>query len=618
LNARSNRPDLAAAASAVRPVPAWCLAALLGLATLALYWPALQNGFVNYDDDRYVTANSRVQAGLSVSNLGWAFITPVAGNWHPLTVLSHMLVCQLGGLNPWPHHLVNVLLHAANAVLVFVLLRQLTGSRRRSFVVAALFAVHPLRVESVAWVAERKDVLSGFFGLLALILYARHARRRDVPPGAGALIRSGAYWLALVFFVLGLMSKPMLVTWPFVLLLLDYWPLGRISSRSLPFLMAEKIPFLVLSAAVSVITFQVQRQDSAVETIQNLPVMARAENALISLSRYLGKTFWPTDLAVLYPYPDHWSAAVVIVAATVLLGVSAFAVSQRGRQPWWLTGWLWYLGTLIPVIGLVQVGLQSMADRYTYLPSLGIGIALVWTAEALTRTWRRQALVLAAVSAIAVALCAIVTRRQLGFWRDSETLWQHTIAVTADNPIACYNLGTAFDAQGRIADAISAYQAMLKLQPDSSLGRLNLGADLDKSGDPSSAAAEYEQVIRLDPDNAKAHNNMGIVLFNQGRTDAAIREFKEAVRLLPDSAETHNSLAAALYTHGEGDAAIQQFRAALQLKPDYAEAHFNLGCVLARAGQTNEAIGQLREAVRLKPGYSAAQERLAGLLNPTP
>jgi len=604
-------------AAAKRLVPAWLMSVLLALAVVALYWPALRCEFVNYDDDRYVTANVQVQSGLSLKNFGWAFTHPVADNWHPLTVLSHMLVCQLCGLHPWGHHLLNILLHAVNAGLVFILLQRLTGAGWKSFFVAALFAVHPLRVESVAWVAERKDVLSGCLGLLSLIFYVSYVQHGRAPgetsPAPGwRSARSGDYWLALGCFAMGLMSKPMLVTWPFVLLLLDYWPLHRVGN--LRARLWEKTPFFILSALLSGLTFVVQRQGAAVETMQNLSLAARGGNALISLCRYLAQTFWPMDLAVFYPRPDHWPAADLLLAAAFLAGMTAVVIGLRRRHPYLLVGWFWYLGTLIPVIGLVQVGLQSMADRYTYLPSLGLGVMLVWAGESLSGRWAKSGVVLAAAAGCAVFACAALTRVQLQYWQDGETLFRHALAVTGPNPIAAYNLGVALDDKDRGDEAISKYQKVLEFQPGNLLARLNLGTDLDRAGRLDEAVHEYRTVINSEPNNPKARNDLGIVLFKQGLNAEAIKEFQAAVQLEPDSAEAHNSLAAALYTQGDTEGALGQFHAALRLNPDYVEAHYNLGCVLAKLGRNAEATKHFQEAIRLKPDYAAAKDQLTRLL----
>ena len=417
------------------------------------------------------------------------FLNPVCWNWHPVTVLSHMLDCQMFGLNPWGHHLTNVLLHALNAGLVFVLLQSMTGARWRSLLVAALFAVHPLRVESVAWVSERKDVLSAFFGLLALIAYARYAqgrrqkaegRRQEssgirarnthqvsrFTPHASRVIAVTFYLLSLFFFALGLMSKPMLVTLPFVLLLLDYWPLGRMqnaecgmqnaaasetqhATRNTPHvsrtaflaLLLEKLPFFALAALASVVTFVVQQRGGSVMAAENLPLGARVGNALISYGRYLGKLFWPTDLAVYYPHPGQWPLGKVLLAGGVILGLSGPVWVRRRRAPFLLVGWLWFVGMLVPVIGLVQTGGQAMADRHTYLPSLGVLILAIWGTYELTRRWRYQALALAAAGGAALVLCLALTRQQIGYWRDGETLFRHALEVTENNQVARNNLG---------------------------------------------------------------------------------------------------------------------------------------------------------------------------------
>ncbi len=351
-------------------VPVWLLAGLLALMTLAIYWPAMHNGFVSYDDPDYVTDNAHVTGGLTLENLKAAFTNIVSSNWHPITMVSHLLDCQLFSLNPWGHHLTSVLLHVANTVLVFLLLRGLTGAHWRSAVVAALFGWHPLHVESVAWISERKDVLSTLFGLLALIFYCRYAG----PQNLNHKSKIGNYLLALFCFILGLMSKPMLVTWPFVMLLLDYWPLKRIAdhrSQNADWgpLLLEKTPFFLLAVMSSVATYAVQQHAGAVVESEILPFAARAENGLISYCCYLGKLFWPINLAFYYPHPGHWPQAKVLFAGLFLCGISALLFSQRRRYPFLLMGWLWYIGTLVPVIGLVQAGEQAMADRYTYIPS---------------------------------------------------------------------------------------------------------------------------------------------------------------------------------------------------------------------------------------------------------
>ena len=422
------------------------------------FFPAVRGNFIGYDDPDYVTANARVQQGLTWNNVGWAFRSSDLGNWHPITWMSHMLDCQVFGLAPWGHHLTSVVLHTLNALLVFVVLRRLTGAEWRSIAVATLFALHPLRVESVAWISERKDVLSTFFELLALWMYARYAAKAnsrwpiaDSPRSTLHAPRSSVcYGLALFCFALGLMSKPMVVTLPFLLLLLDYWPLNRFRNESLRSLLLEKIPFLLGAGAVSVVTLAAQRGAGALLT--GLSWQARVENAAVSYCRYLGKLFAPLNLAFFYPYTTHWPIAVVVLALLLLVSISLFAVASRRRAPWLPMGWLWFLGTLVPVIGLVQAGEQSMADRYSYFPSLGVFLIAVWGLHEATR-WRGGQIVAATFLAAAILPCIGLTRRDISYWRDSEPLFRRAIQVTKNNYVALNNLGTTLDRRGRLDDA---------------------------------------------------------------------------------------------------------------------------------------------------------------------
>lgn len=629
--------------------PAWLMAAALALATIALYWPATGHDFINYDDSRYVTANPQVQGGLTWEGVRWAFRHPLLCNWHPLTVLSHMLDGELFGLKPWGHHLTSVLLHALNAMLVFVLLHQMTGARWRSLLVAALFAFHPLRVESVAWVAERKDVLSGCFGLLALIFYARYARgkcrtqkadcgmkletgpaRASQSSSSFCILPSSFYLLSLCCFALGLMSKATLVTWPFVMLLLDYWPLKRIAScgtrdaepgaagavrgGTVPWkrLLGEKIPFFALAAAMSVVTYAVQR--GAMPGAGNFPLGARFGNALVSYCRYLGKQFWPTDLAVFYPYPGHWPLAAVLLAGGLMLGITVLGFARRQRSPFLLVGWLWFVGTLVPMIGLVQVGGQAMADRYTYIPALGVLVLAVWGAHEFSRRWHGAVIALAVAAAAAIVLCMALTRQQLGHWRDSETLLRHALAVTKDNYFAHKTLGDALGEKGQLDAAIRQYQQALRLWPDDSGARNNLGLIFSRKGQLDEAIRQYEEAIRIQPVNAHAQNNLGVALVTLGQTNEAMRRFEEAIRLESDHAEARRNLGKILAGQGQTDDAIRQFEQALRLKPDDAETHRDLGIALGRKGRTDDAIRHYREAIRLKPGNAAAHYNLGNAL----
>jgi protein O-mannosyl-transferase len=662
-------PARAATAGLARPgLSVWLMAVVLALATVAVYWPAMRNGFVNYDDNVYVTANVHVQNGLSWESAKWALFNPVSSNWHPFTVWSHMADCQLYGLKPWGHHLTNVLLHALDTVLLFLFLRGLTGALWRSVFAAAIFGLHPIHVESVAWVAERKDVLSAFFGLLALMAYARYAYGRrqnaecrmqkpassNTQPSHVSRFTSHTstfYLLSLLLFALGLMSKPMLVTWPFVLLLLDYWPLGRMQyaecrmqnaaagstehatrntqqltrltaqsqianrkSQILFPLLVEKIPFFALAAAASIATFVVQKQEHAVKTVEEFPFGARCENALVSYCRYLGKLFWPSDLAVFYPHPGHWPVGQLLLAGGVMVGVSVLLFAQRRRYPFLLMGWLWYCGTLVPVIGLVQVGGQAMADRYTYIPSVGVLLVAVWGAFELTRCWRYQVMALSLAGGAAVVLCLELTWRQLGHWQDSETLFRHAVEVTENNYVAYDNLGTVLGQKGQLDEAIRQFQAAVRLKPSHANARCNLAIALEKKGQTDEAIRQFREAIRLQPDYANAHCNLGSALEKKGLMDEAMRQFQEAVRLQPDYADAHNNLGVNLGKRGQIDEAIGQIQEAIRLKPDHAEAHNNLGTAFLQQGRADAAAAQYREALRLKPDYSDAQNNLARAL----
>jgi tetratricopeptide (TPR) repeat protein len=606
--AEAARPPTGESTSVKRTrFPVWMLAAVLGLLTFALYTPVLRHGFVAYDDDQYVTANLEVQHGLTPENIRWAFTSEVDANWHPLTMLSHMLDCQLYGLRPWGHHLTSLLLHALNTVLVFLLLHRLTGFKWRSAMVAALFGWHPLHVESVAWVAERKDVLSTCFGLLTLLLYSAYAQgRKTKDSGAAeagaspAFYVSGRYWLAWVCFALGLLSKPMLVTWPFVLLLLDYWPLQRFQPGRAWRLVVEKLPFFALAAAASLMTFHVQQQTGAMKILENLTLASRCENAVISYGRYLLKLIWPVDLAFFYPYPGHWPAGWVVLAGALLAGISIMVWLARRRYPFLPVGWFWFLGTLVPVIGLVQVGIQAMADRYTYIPSLGVFMLVVWGVAELARHWRQERLAGALAALVAVILCA-ATWHQIGFWQNSEILFHHSLKVTADNEVARNNLGTVLMDRGDVDAAMTEFKAALQDRATCVEALNNLGNAFKQKGQTQAAVDEYETAIRLQPGFADPHNNLGTILLAQGQTNAAFQEFQTAVRLRPDYVEARNSVAVLLVLAGRTNEAITQFQQILKLRPNYPDVRYNFGSLLARSGQTDLAIGQFQEALREKP-----------------
>ncbi len=631
------------------------LCALLLLITIGVFWPALHNGFVNFDDDLYVTANPQVRQGLTWEGLRWAFRQDAnTGNWHPLTWLSHMADCALFGMSPWGHHLTNILLHAANAVLVFLVVRGMTAAVWRSFVVALLFALHPLRVESVAWVAERKDVLSGFFWLLTIWAYFQYSRslksQTSNPKLSGIGTRAlTCYAVALAFFALGLMSKPMLVTLPFVLLLLDYWPLARAAGpgSSNGWLLLEKLPFFLLAAGSSVVTFFAQKGGGAVKGISALPLNSRIQNALVSYCRYLGKTFYPAHLAVFYPRPSHWPMEAALGACALLAAVTVLVLASRRRHPYAVTGWFWYLITLAPVIGLIQVGEQAMADRYTYIPMLGILIALVWGSYDLSLKFQISSAWLVSAGTLASIFFAAATYFQIGYWENSETLFEHTAKVTADNYVAYYHLGDFYThhgrpseaaqmyeraiaisprsvqahdslgnlllGQGQIDRAINEFEEALKCRPDYALAHGNLGVALYEKGQSDLAVAELHEALRLDPGYADAHFNLGTVLQDEGHFDQAVGEFKTAVKLRPFDIGARNSLGAALIRQGRFDEAVQELKEALQRQPDSAEAHFHLGVALAAQRHHDEAVAELRRTLELEPGYADAKQQLEKL-----
>jgi tetratricopeptide (TPR) repeat protein len=600
-----------------------CLAA----ATVAVYAPVRHFQFTSYDDGDYVYENPQVQSGLTLRGLVWAFTTSHASNWHPLTWLSHMLDCQLFGLNAGPHHLVNVLFHVASVLLLFHVLNRMTAAPWRSAFVAALFALHPLHVESVAWVAERKDVLSAFFWMLTMWAYVRYVEtfntQRFQPERFWGKLANVFYGLALLFFALGLMAKPMLVTLPFVLLLLDYWPLDRtqwtasVSSAKakvpLGRLLKEKLPFLALTVVSCAVTFRVQRMGGIVVSLEHLPIGERVANAAVSPLRYLSKAFWPTGLAVFYPYVK-WPSDAVVAAVAVLVVVSAWVIWEARREPQFLVGWLWYLGTLVPVIGLVQVGLHSMADRFTYLPSIGLFIMAAWIVPCGATGQRVRKLATAATAAALLGVFAVLCRFQIRCWRSSETLFRHALEVTTNNWLAHNNLGYILARTGRLDSAIEQYNEALRIKPDCDEAHYNMGNALTRQGKGSEAVAEYREALRINPDNVKAHNNLGAALARQGKLSEAMAEYAAALRIRPDYAEAHFNLGLALAGQGKLAEATAEYTAALRSKPDYVEAHNNLGIALRRMDRIQEAIEHYEQALRLRPDFVDAHNNLGNAL----
>jgi protein O-mannosyl-transferase len=575
-------------------VPLVCL--VLAAITFAVFGQTLRHGFIAFDDNDYVYSNPEVTQGLTLKGVLWAFSFH-AHNWHPLTWLSHMLDCQLYGVRPGGHHLTNVLLHAATVVALFLVLRQMTGALWRSAFVAAVFAIHPLRVESVAWVAERKDLLSGLFFMLTIGAYTRYARR----PWSW-----GRYGLVLLLFVLGLMCKPMLVTLPLVLLLLDYWPLQRVESAGR--LVLEKLPLLALAAAACVATLLAQTGAVLPTSAFSLPL--RLANALTAFVVYLRQMVWPAGLAVLYPYPLNglpgWEVAL---AGMLLAGLSAVALWQRRKQPWILVGWLWYLAMLLPVVGIIQVGVQSHADRYTYLPQIGIYVALTW----LVAEWVGKRLAAGLMTVVIVVLMACAWK-QTTYWQNSETVWTRSLSCTTDNYVAEANLGSALCEDGMVDEAIAHFQKALRLNPGNAMAHSNLAAALRKKNRIDEAITQFQEALRLKPDFAEAHLNLGSALLQKGRVDEAITHFEKALQSQPDFPEAQYNLGTALRQKGKLDEAIAHYQSALQIKPDYAEAQNNLGDSLAQKGRLDEAMAHFQKALQIKPDYADAHLNLGVLL----
>jgi tetratricopeptide (TPR) repeat protein len=577
------------------------IAIALGLTALCIaVFAALRNyDFVYFDDPKYVTENPVVRAGLTSSGVIWALTTGTDANWFPLTWLSHMADVELYGIHAGGHHVTNLVLHVMSCLLLFSVLLWMTGRLGRSAFVAGLFAIHPLHVESVAWIAERKDMLSTFFWMLTLCAYVWYTRR----PGPRR------YMAVVLFFAAGLMSKPMVVTLPFVLLLLDYWPLER---KSLPFtqLLKEKIPLLVLALASSIVTFIVQRKGGAVGALDEYPLVLRIGNALVSYVAYVGKMLWPSRLAAFYPYPESVSGGRLVGAIVILTAVSVMVMRGRRKYPYLLTGWLWYLGTLVPVIGLIQVGNQAMADRYTYVPLIGLFIIAAWGAHDVIGRLRIGRVGLPVAAAVVIAACAIVARAQVQHWRNSTALWTHALRVTDDNYLAHNNLGLAFVEAGKVDEAIAQYNEALRLRPNYATARSNLAAALSKQGKNTEAISSLTEALRRKPGFADAHVNLGAALTQEGRFDEAIAEYREALRLKPDNAQAHANLGVALARQGKVDEAIAEYNESLKYKPDAAEVHNDLGWALGSRGRLDEAVAQYREAIRLKPDFERARVNL--------
>lgn len=575
------------------------LCGLLVVLTVLAYWPATFAEFINYDDNDYVTANPHVLGGLTWRNVAWAFTANHASNWHPLTWLSHMVDITLFGKGPTGPHCVNLLLHVGNSLLLFLWLKQMTGAKWRSAFVAALFALHPLHVESVAWVSERKDVLSTFFGLLTLLTYVRYCKKLQLKEPHVVF----CYVLTLIFYAFGLMSKPMLVTFPFVMLLLDFWPLRRgeilnITQQPRAFLrqLWEKLPFFLLSAGSCKLTTWAQQK--AMQPLEYLPMTERWANSAIAYVRYLTKMIFPFDLGLPYLHPGHWPALHVMLAAAIIIGLGVGAVWTWRSQPYLFMGWFWYLGTLVPVIGLVQVGAQSSADRYTYIPLIGIFIASVWGMAALGRRFTLPRLAMGVGSILIVAGCGILTHRQAARWHDSVSLFKHSAAVIEGNFVALGNVGGALFESDHLEEALDFYQRSHQVNPRYPEAVNSIGAVLARKGKQEEAMAWFQRALELQPTHADAAFNLGNAMAKKGNHEEAVRYFRSALKIRPDNFEAHNNLGNALIKLGQLDAAIQSYQTALEYQPDAALIHKNLGEMFAAKGQLAEAIAQYRQALQ--------------------
>lgn len=627
----------------------WILFALL-VVTAVAYWQSPSSDFINYDDPAYVTENDPVRAGLTVDGVRWAFTTVHVGNWHPVTWLSHMLDCQIFGLNPAGHHFTSLFFHIANTLLLFLLLLRMTGAFWQSAFVAALFALHPLHVESVAWIAERKDVLSTFFLFLTIGAYVRYVEKPGMP----------RYGCILLLFLLGLMAKPMLVTLPFLLLLLDFWPLNRFwiptqsgansapagppakpiqersrSTRRRPgvspriaeppphdfpswprirHLLWEKIPLFILSVVFSVLTLLNQQREGFVSSLQLLPLDVRTANSLLSYVRYIGKMFWPDNLAVFYPYAKILPLWQVIGAALILIVMTAAVARIAKRFPYLIVGWLWYLGLLVPVIGLVSVGLQALADRYTYVPLVGLFIMIAWGVPELVKKWQARHDVLAVAAAIVLSILTAVTWTQLSHWRDSAALFRHTIAVTSDNSVAQDLMGSALRSGGDVEGALVHFAEAIRINPYNAEAHNHLGNILANRGALGEAVAHYAEAVRVCPDDEIFRNNLGNALYAQGKVDEAIGHLRDALRIKPGFTEARYNLGSILGSQGKHAEAVAHFREALRVKPGWAGLHNNLGSALLLQGNIDEAVAHFREALRIQPDYPTAQNNLRDAL----
>ena len=609
--ARPQTPDRVAPAAARARGQTILVCLTLAIAVCAVYGQMAHHEFIAFDDNEYIYENPHVSTGLTPANIGWAVTAFYSNNWHPVTWVSHMVDCQLFGLQPGAHHLMGAWLHLLNVLVLFLLLRRITGTLWRSAFVAAAFGLHPMHVESVAWAAERKDVLSTLLGLLTIWAYVWYARRP-------AALR---YVAVLLLFALGIMAKPMLVTLPFVLLLLDYWPLGRVpqgpagpvraAKRGRGALLLEKLPMFLIVIASSVLTLIAQSRGGVVRSLEEVSTGMRIANALVSWVRYAFKLLVPLQQAFYYPYPRQLPLLGALGACLVLALVTVYVWRVRRARPYAVVGWLWFVGTLVPVIGIVQVATQAIADRYSYFPSIGLFMLVTWGLAELSRRWpRREAVVAVGATAVLLVYGAQAWGRTRD-WRDGVTLFRRDVQIIPDNTLANRNLGVEYFRRGQYEDAIAALQNVLRIYPNDDVTLFDSAISCERLGKPEQAERLYREALASKPNFADAHYNLGSLLNRMGKPDQAVVEFQAAIRLKPDYAAAYNNLGNALSNLGRYPEAIANYTEAVRRDPSYAEAYNNLGTALRKLGRYREAQAQLGEALRRNPDFAAAHFNLA-------
>jgi tetratricopeptide (TPR) repeat protein len=590
------------------------------VAIIIAYAQASNFDFVGYDDQEYIIENSHVQEGLTLDSIIWAFTSFHSANWHPMTWLSHMLDCELYGLNPTGHHWTNVQFHIANTFLLFFIFFKMTGALWRSAFVAALFALHPLHVESVAWVSERKDLLSTFLGFLMIFAYYRYVKELCIKN----------YLLVIMLFGLGLMAKPMLVTFPFVLLLLDYWPLNRVQFKNdLPGqtdeitcfgfqkflrLIIEKIPFFILAIISCILTFLAQQSSGAVKALGALSIKTRAENALVSYVSYVFKAIWPINLAVFYPHPGDSLPVWQIFGAALLIATACiWAVRTSKKYPYIGVGLFWYLGILVPVIGLVQVGEQAMADRYTYIPLIGLFILIAWGVPDLLKKWQYRKIFLGLSAVVILSALTVSSFSQASHWKNGITLFENAVKVTENNYKAQNNLGTAWGPVD-LDKAIYHYKESLKIKPNYVRALYNLGTALSEKGDYDEAVLYFSKALKINPKKTDARMNMANVLFKQGKSDKAVFHYNEIIKRDSENADVHSNLAIILSAQGKLDESILHYKEAVKINPEHLKAHYNLGNIFIKQGKTKEAFTHFAEVIKIKPDFVQAYNKIGLIL----